>query len=93
MAVYAFPGDELSSEFTLCEPLCSSCLRVKKKTFGGNLITLVMIQSILKRPYYFIKKMVTAYCSLLHENEIIRLDEKRKCCVTKVIQLLFSGKS
>jgi len=43
MAVYAFPGDELPSEFTLCEPLCSSHLRVKKKAFSGNLITLIMI--------------------------------------------------
>ena len=35
---HAFPGDKLPSEFTLCEPLCSSCLRVKKKLLEETLL-------------------------------------------------------
>jgi hypothetical protein len=67
-------------------PLSSSCLRAKK-AFSGNLITLVAVQSVLKQPYYLIK-IVKDYCILLNGNTVIRLDEKRKYRVTKVIRLL-----
>jgi hypothetical protein len=39
------------------------------------------------------KGTVTSYSILPNENNEIRFDEKRKCRFTKVIQLLFSGKS
>jgi hypothetical protein len=39
------------------------------------------------------KETVTAYSNLSNENKEIRFDEKRKSRFTKVIQLLFSGKS